>query len=238
MAEVGKPGVAIRGGVPICWPQFGNFPAAKAPGMAYGFARKSAKWQIAKQTEDSVTLALVSDAETLASWPCAFEFLFTITLGARSLRMSLEVANNGEEPMEFTGCLHTYWRCGAVGQCAVEGLKGAEFDTGIGNAFRGDATEKRASVPFVDEKQTQLFYARASDAITIMEAGRRRLRLTKSNMPDWVLWNTGAENGSNIKDLAAGEYKGYVCVEPTFASSPIRVAPGGVWVASHEAQVL
>jgi D-hexose-6-phosphate mutarotase len=120
----------------------------------------------------------------------------------------------------------------------VEGLKGSTFDNGIGDSFRGDGPETRASVDFTDEKQTQLFYGKASDVITVVEKGRRRLRLVKSNMPDWVLWNTGAENGSNIKDLAEGEYKGYVCVEPTFASSPICVAPGAVWAAFHEAEVL
>merc|ERR1719261_118548 len=71
-------------------------------------------------------------------------------------------------------------------QCAVEGLKGIKFDKGIGNSFRGDAVEERDSVPFVDAKETQLLYADAGDVVTLTEAGKRRLRLTKSNLPDWV----------------------------------------------------
>lgn len=100
--------------------------------------------------------------------------------------------------------------------------------------------EERAAVTFSDEKETQLLYTNTSDVITMVEEGGRRLRLTKSNMPDWVLWNTGAENGSNIKDLdmANNEYQRYVCVEPGFTSKPIHVAPGSTWVASHETEAL
>merc|ERR1719253_310331 len=62
MAQVGKAGVAIRGGVPICWPQFGGFEnAAGAPGMKHGFARTSGAWKLARQTEDSATFLLTSD---------------------------------------------------------------------------------------------------------------------------------------------------------------------------------
>merc|ERR1712048_680219 len=139
--------------------------------------------------------------------------------------MSLEVANTGEKPIEFTGCLHTYYKCDAADQCAVQGLCGSKLDIGIGDHFRGDKTEERRTVPFMDEKETQLMFGNASDRVILTEAGRNRLRLTKINMPDWVLWNTGAENGSGIKDLADGEYKQYVCVEPGFASRPVRVAP-------------
>jgi len=47
MAEVGKPGLAIRGGVPICWPQFGTFEtAADSCKLKHGFVRTSDKWTV------------------------------------------------------------------------------------------------------------------------------------------------------------------------------------------------
>lgn len=181
---------------------------------------------------------LKADGETLKDWAKDFEFVYTISLSADSVRMEMEVINSNSTPLEFTGCLHSYWRCGSSENCAVEGLKGGKFDTGIGSCFRGDSVEDRSAVPFVDAKETQLLYGDAGDSVTLVEDGKRRLRLTKSNMPDWILWNTGAENGSNIKDLKEGEYKKYVCVEPGFASRPVRVAPGASWIASHEARLL
>jgi D-hexose-6-phosphate mutarotase len=238
MAKIGEPGVAIRGGVPICWPQFGPFMEAKgAPGQKHGFMRTSSRWQLAQQAEDSVTFVMTPNEDS-ALWAADFEFKYTVSLGKNSMQIVLEVTNNGDEPIEFTGCLHTYYKCDAVDQCAVQGLRGGKIDVGIGDCFRGDKTEERPAVPFMDEKETQLMFGNASDRVILTEAGKARLRLTKSNMPDWVLWNTGAENGSGIKDLAEGEYRKYVCVEPAFASKPIHVAPGSVWVASHEAQLL
>jgi len=239
MAQVGKPGVAIRGGVPICWPQFGGFEqAAEAPGLKHGFARTSGAWNLVRQTEDQAAFLLTADENTLARWPRNFQFFYTVSIGSGSVRMEMEVRNNDETPLEFTGCLHSYWRCASSERCSVEGLRGCQFDRGIGDSFRGDAVEEQTAVPFTDEKETQLLYADAGDAVTLVEDGRPRLRITKSNVPDWVLWNTGAENGSGLKDLRDGEYKTYVCIEPTFASKPVRVAPASVWIASHEARVL
>jgi len=241
MAEVGKPGLAIRGGVPICWPQFGNFENAQdSCKLTHGFVRNlhGAKWALLRQSKDSVSLVFRSDDETRKIWAKDFEFIYTVSLGFGSVRMEMEVCNNNSSPLEFTGALHSYWRCSSSEACVVEGLKGFKFDTGIGSSFRGDAVAEGSSVPIGDKKQTQLYFADAGDAVTLIEHGRRRLRLTKSNLPDWIVWNNGAENGSNIKDLKDGEYKKYVCVEPGFASRPIRVAPGASWIGSHEARVI
>lgn len=239
MAEVGKAGVAVRGGVPICWPQFGAFEnAVDSCKLKHGFARTSPKWSVLRRGEESVSLVLKSDQETRKSWAKDFEFVYTISLGKGSVRMEMDVRNDNDTPLEFTGCLHSYWRCDSSEKCSVQGLQGCKFDKGIGSSFREDATESRPSVQFVDAKETQLLFGGAGDAVTLLENGTPRLRLTKSNMPDWVLWNTGAENGSGLKDLKEGEYKKYVCIEPCFASRPVRVAPGSSWIASHEARVL
>merc|ERR1712178_643214 len=241
MAQIGKSGVAIRGGVPICWPRFGGFDnAADLCGKNHGFARTSSSWKVLSNSGDAVSLVLESDDASRQVWAKDFEVVYTVSLSQRSVRMEMEVRNCGESAFEFTGCLHSYWTCQASENCTVEGLKGTKFDTGIGNSFRADAVEDRQAVPFVDEKETQLFYGDAGDVVYLAENGKRRLRLTKSNMPDWILWNTGAENGSKIKDLnmADGEYKKYVCVEPCFASKPVSLAAGRTWIASHEARLL
>jgi caffeoyl-CoA O-methyltransferase len=185
MAEVGKPGLAIRGGVPICWPQFGTFEnTVDSCKLKHGFARTSSKWTLLRQSEDSVSLVLNADDETRKAWAKDFEFVYTVSLGSSSVRMEMEVRNDSSSPLEFTGCLHSYWRCNSSEKCAVDGLKGTKFDTGIGSSFRGDAVEERSTVPFVDAKETQLLYGDAGDAVTLIEDGKRRLRLTKSNLPD------------------------------------------------------
>ena len=62
-----KPPKAIRGGVPVCFPQFGGF----GPLQQHGFARNTA-FEVVSGTLDSVTLALRPDTEQLKLFPHAF----------------------------------------------------------------------------------------------------------------------------------------------------------------------
>mmetsp|Transcript_109416 Transcript_109416/g.274072 ORF Transcript_109416/g.274072 Transcript_109416/m.274072 type:complete len:347 (-) Transcript_109416:213-1253(-) len=235
-AILGTPGTAIRGGVPICWPQFGTFDEAAegAPKLKHGFVRQSGSWQVAEVSEDTVSLRLIPDAEMLKKWPSEFEFVYRVSLGAKSISLKMEVTNTGPQPLEFTGCLHTYFRCEACTDCTVEGLKGETVDVGIGDFYRGAETEKREQVTFDGKSEIQLLYGGTADAIVLKDGGHRRLRLTKMNMPDWVLWNIGDDNAHTLKDLTPGEQRKYVCVEPGFATVPQRVAPGATWCGMHE----
>lgn len=235
-----KEGVAIRGGVPICWPQFGTFrTASNSPGLKHGFVRQSALWQVEENTTDSVALRLIPDDEMKNKWPGKWEVLYTVTLQARSLCLKMEVINKGEESLEFTGCLHTYFRCQACNQCSVQGLKGEKYDSPIGDSFGGEKVEDRDSVPICDGKtQMQLLYGSAGDAIVLSEASQPRLRLTKSGMSDWVIWNIGDDDVHTLKDMGEGEQRQYVCVEPGFATIPVKVAPGQTWCGVHEMKAL
>merc|ERR1712232_1069211 len=86
--------------------------------------------------------------------------------------------------------------------------------------------EDRDSVNICDGKaQMQLLYVGAGDAILLSEAGQPRLRLTKSGMSDWVIWNIGDDDAHSLKDMGEGEQRHYVCVEPRFCTVPVKVAP-------------
>ena len=64
------PPKAIRGGVPVCWPQFGMLGPLKAQ---HGFAR-NVRWEVAAVAAGGAacTLACESSAATLAEWPHPF----------------------------------------------------------------------------------------------------------------------------------------------------------------------
>jgi glucose-6-phosphate 1-epimerase len=67
-----KPPKAIRGGVPVCFPQFGGF----GPLAQHGFARNSA-FEVAGGGADTVTLALRPSPEQLKLFP--HDFLLKVT---------------------------------------------------------------------------------------------------------------------------------------------------------------
>lgn len=68
---------AVSGGLPHCFPQFG-------PGVIqqHGFGR-NLEWEVAGSTDDSVTLKLSDNEETMAMWPHPFECLYKVRAGGR-----------------------------------------------------------------------------------------------------------------------------------------------------------
>ena len=114
---------SIRGGVPICFPWFGN----RAGEPAHGFAR-SATWQLLKTVvapEGGVTLTFaLPPVPGRDAWkPLRTEFTVTV---AGTLTMELTVANDsGGGPLEIENCLHTYFHVGDIAQVSLAGLQGA-----------------------------------------------------------------------------------------------------------------
>ena len=68
-----KPPKAIRGGVPVCFPQFGGF----GPLQQHGFARNSA-FEVVSGGSDTVTLAMSQNLEQLTVFPHAFRLRVTV----------------------------------------------------------------------------------------------------------------------------------------------------------------
>src|SRR2546423_9779842 len=102
------PDVAIRGGVPIIFPQFGRM----GPLPKHGFARVS-EWEIVRggrtrKGQGEARLRLTTSAKSRALWPHAFSATFVVTVGGMSLSLALSVLNDDTSPFEFTAALHTY----------------------------------------------------------------------------------------------------------------------------------
>eukprot|EP00966_Prymnesium_polylepis_P120096 2775394-Prymnesium_polylepis.1 len=116
-------GKAMRGGVPVCWPQF----ADRGAYGKHGFARNSDKWYIVRTSTEPfpcVVLGLDDDEATRAAWPFPFQLRYSVTLdGPDQVSVSMTVLNSGDAPMEFTTALHTYFRVPKVGAITLQGLQ-------------------------------------------------------------------------------------------------------------------
>ncbi len=113
----------IRGGIPVCWPQFN----LRGPLPKHGFAR-TLPWTAEPQADDrrdTAVLVLRDGAATRALWPHAFRARLTVTLAARSLRVALAIDNMGGEPWSFAAALHSYLRVDEATEARLEGLQGA-----------------------------------------------------------------------------------------------------------------
>ena len=116
-------GRAIRGGVPVCFPWFGDkADDPKAP--AHGFVRLKT-WQLESiaRAGSTVTVSMFteSDENTQKWWPAEFRLVHRATF-ARELSLELEMTNTGRTPLCFEEALHAYHRVGSIEAARVRGL--------------------------------------------------------------------------------------------------------------------
>ncbi|CAD7695457.1 unnamed protein product [Ostreobium quekettii] len=219
-----KPPKAIRGGVPVCFPQFSDM----GPLGAHGFARNSA-FEVQDGESDQVTLALRPSEEDLERWPQKFELRITVALSPGCLTQTMEVQNMGSSAMEFTCALHTYFRVEDVTNAQVKGLRGLTYLDNLQSRER--FTEANACVEFSGE--VDRIYCGAPDTIDLVDgAAGHSVVIEKTGFPDAVVWNPWVDKAASLKDFGDEEYKEMVCIEPAVAGSdPISLDAGKMWTA-------
>lgn len=208
-----RPGAAIRGGVPLCFPWFG---AGRSPGLApaHGFAR-TAPWRLVAVSDDAgtvrLTLALthedVAGAPGADRWPARFEARYAVTVGA-GLTLALTVRNLGDDAVSFEEALHTYLAVADVRTTVVDGLEGARY---LDKTHPGDDGSSRQHGPLTLAGETDRVY-RTGAPLTVRD-GARTLVITPSGAASTVVWNPWADKAAAMADLGDAEWTGMICVE-------------------------
>jgi glucose-6-phosphate 1-epimerase len=212
-------GEAIRGGVPVIFPQF----ADQGPLPKHGFARTSV-WTLAEATADRAVLVLTDTPETRAVWDHAFRAELRVELGAE-LSMTFAVENTGDAAFDFTCALHSYFRVSDVGKVTVDGLEGIRYHDKVAG---GEHVQDAAELRFAGE--VDRVYVDAPDVLQILDGGSwERVVVRKFGFRDAVVWNPGAEKARGIGDLGEDAYPHFVCVEAACAAEPVRLEPGERW---------
>eukprot|EP00698_Gefionella_okellyi_P006189 TRINITY_DN15603_c0_g1_i1.p1 TRINITY_DN15603_c0_g1~~TRINITY_DN15603_c0_g1_i1.p1 ORF type:complete len:321 (+),score=55.55 TRINITY_DN15603_c0_g1_i1:66-965(+) len=229
-----EPPKAVRGGIPICFPQFG--PGALPQ---HGFARNK-PWKIASTMLDtdaaSVCVELANDADTEKVWPHSFTVRLTVSLDSEDhLDMRFVVHNTGNTEFTFTGALHTYFRITDALQSAVYGLHNLQYV----DKTDGLKTKVQHLEQVRIEAETDRVYMLAPNSGVALsdDVQRTRLIVDKTGFPDVVVWNPFAEKVKSIADMGQDEWTQFVCVEVAAASSPQPVAPGQSWHGSQTLQI-
>src|SRR5581483_10110931 len=98
---------AIRGGIPVIFPQF----ASRGSLPKHGFARTS-DWSLTgiarpRDADARVSLQLTETPRSLDLWPHRFSADLVVTVGGPSLTVALTITNNDRDPFVFTAALHT-----------------------------------------------------------------------------------------------------------------------------------
>ena len=220
-------GTAIRGGIPVIFPQF----AAEGPLPRHGFARLST-WRVEKIEQEPVdavaTLSLTDSAETRALWNAPFRATLTVRVSGPRLVVSLGVENIGSPPFSFTCALHTYLRVHDVAQTEVLGLHGAQYrDSGDRAKLRTDVDPALRVTGELDR-----VYVGAPPSLVLREP-RRALGVQMREFPDVVIWNPGRKRAAALADMEPDAERAMLCVEAAVVQTPITLSAGKAWVGSQ-----
>jgi glucose-6-phosphate 1-epimerase len=217
-------GRAIRGGIPICFPWFGNkVDDAKAP--AHGFVRTKA-WQLESiaRVGDAVQVSMFTESneDTRKWWPAEFRAVYSVTFDSQ-LSLELEVTNLGQAPVRFEEALHAYHRVGDIEKVRVRGLDGVSY---LDKTDANRQKQQQREIAIVSE--TDRVYLDTTNAIEIEDpALKRRTRVTKENSRTTVVWNPWVGKAHALSDLADDEWKRMICIETSNVSAySVTLAPG------------
>lgn len=214
---------AIRGGVPVCFPQF----AGLGPLPKHGFARNR-RWGVtttrAGKDYAVATLRLSDDDASRALWPHAFAAEMSISIGGDRLDMELEVENTGDVPFSFTAALHTYLKVREVEALSIEGLRGLEYR----DSTDGDRIKKETGVGLAIDQEVDRVYYGAPRTLLVRE-DRRAMGIHTENFPDVVIWNPWEEKCAALADMPADGFRRMLCVEAAAVKEPVELAAGASW---------
>jgi glucose-6-phosphate 1-epimerase len=225
------PGSPIRGGIPVCWPWFGQ---ASTPGLpqtagglpAHGFVR-TRLWTVAHMADETrqrsvVELACADDEATRQLWPYAFGLRLRVTVGAE-LSVALIATNTGASPFPFSEALHSYFAISDIGNIQIDGLENVPFLSKVHDYARFVEAE-----PVHIAGQVDRVYLDTESACTIHDpVWSRQIVVEKSGSRTSVVWNAWAKISAEMADLGAEMYRKYVCVETVTGPQEQKVLPAG-----------
>ncbi|KAI3498232.1 hypothetical protein L1887_34002 [Cichorium endivia] len=224
---------AMRGGIPICFPQFGNCGSLEQ----HGFARNK-MWVVDEDppslpSKDSngksfVDLLLKPSEEDLKSWPHSFELRLRVCLGMDgNLSLISRVRNANGKPFSFSFAYHSYLSVSDISEVRVEGLETMDYFDYL--CERERFTEQGDAITF--ESEFERVYLSSPNSVAVLDHERKRTYvLRKEGLPDVVVWNPWEKKSKAMADLGDEEYRKMVCVDGAVIEKPITLKEGEEWI--------
>ena len=224
---------AIRGGIPVCWPWFGN---RAEEGPSHGFAR-TRLWTLEEQetlaggeTRLLLTLKNTSNSQWLVQGQKATANLSLEIIIGSQLQLSLTTENNSDQTIEISQALHTYFAVSDIEAIAVSGLEDMRF---LDHLDDQKAYVQKGDVTFAGEVDRT--YLDCTETTIIHDPGMaRNIVIKKSGSNSTVVWNPWKVRSKEMSDMPDEGYKSMVCVESaTTPDLPVELKSG----ASHRLAV-
>ncbi len=212
-------GKAIRGGIPICWPWFGNHPSGSPEKPAHGVARIR-MWEVKETGVDDagrvrLRLAMPGKESDLA-------LTLEIVVGS-ALELRLTTENTGDAPEAMTAALHTYFSVSEIGKVRIKGFDGVEY----WDQLEGNAVKRQEGDIIIDREVDRIYVGTEGECRIVDEGWERAIRVTREGSGSAVVWNPWIEKSARLGDFPDDGFPGMVCIEAANAGPDVvTLQPG------------
>ncbi|KAG6420205.1 hypothetical protein SASPL_116725 [Salvia splendens] len=236
---------AMRGGISICFPQFGNCHALEQ----HGFARNK-NWKIEDNPpplhpKDSfgisfVDLLLKPVEEDLKFWPHRFEFRLRVSLTSNgNLVLISRIRNISWKPFSFSLAYHTHFSVSDISEVRIEGLETLDYLDNLSQRERfteqGDALTFESEASLLPHPNIDRVYLSSPKCVAVLDHEKKRTYvIRKEGLPDMVVWNPWEKKSKAMADFGDEEYKQMLCVNAAAIEKNITLKPGEEWTGRVE----
>jgi glucose-6-phosphate 1-epimerase len=199
-------GIAIRGGIPLCWPRFGSLDSSLPQ---HGFARTEMFELIEVIEKDAatteITMRLSDSHATRRLWDYQFVLEVKITL-TQELKIELITTNKESKDMMLTQALHTYFKISDISNITIKGLEQKIYLDTLTN----DSLYESESITI--DKEIDRVYQGVDENIELVD-NNKKVTLATTGSSSAIVWNPWIEKCSKMSYMNKNAYKEFVCIE-------------------------
>lgn len=228
-------GQAIRGGVPVCWPWFGDL--ARSPLVVqrmyvgsdapfHGMVR-ALDWQMQDPVIDGDKVVLTFQLllpQGLPHWPHPSELRLRLSIGEH-LDMNLQTRNLGLAPLALTQALHTYFAVSDSREVRLGGFDGLTY---LDALEQWQERRQEGDIRFTAE--TDRIYLGVGPTLTIDDPGwQRRIHLHTRQSHSAIVWNPWIDKAHRLANFPDDAWQRMLCIETARVGEAdvLIIPPGG-----------
>jgi len=210
-------GTAIRGGIPICWPRFGNLDISLPQ---HGFARIFL-FELVSVSEESKILTIVqmklkSSKESREIWDYIFELDIFFYI-SETLKIEMKTTNRDTKEFLLTEAFHTYFNVSKITDVQIFGLENKRY---IDTLIDKEVVQQRGAIKI--DKEVDRIYKESSSVI-VLEDSDKKVRIEAYNSNSVIVWNPWIEKCAKMSGMQKEGYKKFVCIESANAMDDFKI---------------
>ena len=230
-----RAGQPLRGGIPICWPWFGDIndnpcniyqqiePAIRAKSPSHGFAR-NLNWQLSSITasdHSQTQLVFTLDIDNHPSWPFNSSLSLTVTIG-RELSLVLTVENTGSTAFCYSSALHSYFAISDIANTHLTGLDQCHY---LDKTQGYKCLQQSGKLSF--NQEVDRIYLSPEIVETCICDKQQETLISTSGSASTVVWNPWQQKSKVLSNFAPNDYQSMLCVETANAADDHKCLNAG-----------